>query len=146
MQESLSHFLKLRCTACGKEFEAEMKPRTCECGKVLFALYDLERAKETLTKESMPARSFDLWRMHEIMPVKDPRYRITLGEGWTPLIDLPRLGKLLDYDALLLKDEGQNPTGTFKSRGLCAAIAKANELGITEFVIPTAGKCVEIVP
>lgn len=112
--------------------------RLCSCGKVLFAEYDLETAKETLSSRNMNGRPFNLWRLFEIMPVYDPRYRYTLGEGWTPLLELRNLGQQLGLK-LFLKDESQNPTGTFKSRGLCAAVSKASELGIRDFVIPTAG-------
>jgi threonine synthase len=73
------------------------------------------------------------------MPVNDPRYRISLGEGWTPILKLSNLGKHLGMRELYLKDEGQNPTGTFKSRGLCSAVSKGLELGVKEFVIPSAG-------
>jgi len=87
----------------------------------------------------MKNRRYDIWRMHEIMPVIDEYYRFTVGEGWTPLIKLRKTAQYFSLDNLFLKDEGQNPTGTFKSRGLCAAVSKAVELGVKEFVIPTAG-------
>jgi threonine synthase len=73
------------------------------------------------------------------MPVKDNKYRITLGEGWTPNVKLNNFGKSLKLNQIYIKDEGQNPTGTFKSRGLCAAVSKALELGVKDFVIPSAG-------
>ncbi|MFQ5980987.1 MAG: threonine synthase, partial [Candidatus Heimdallarchaeota archaeon] len=124
--------------ACGRQSDPKKPQRLCSCGKILFAEYDLERAKETLSSRNMRNRPFNLWRFFEIMPVYEPRYRYTLGEGWTPLLELKNLGQQLDLK-LFLKDESQNPTGTFKSRGLCAAVSKASELGIKDFVIPTAG-------
>lgn len=104
-----------------------------------MARYDLEAAREVLTKESLIGRPWTVWRMAEIMPVLDEKYRVTLGEGGTPLLQLRRVAERLGLSRLFLKDEGQNPTGTFKSRGLCVAISKAVELGIVDFVIPSAG-------
>ncbi|MFW9914519.1 MAG: threonine synthase [Candidatus Thorarchaeota archaeon] len=129
----------LVCTACGQEKDPKSPQRLCSCGKVLFAQYDLEKAKETLSTRVLTGRRFDLWRLHEILPVHDPRYRYTLGEGWTPLLKLSNAGTELGLANLFLKDESRNPTGTFKSRGLCTAVSKASELGIRDFVIPTAG-------
>jgi threonine synthase len=124
---------------CGKNYDPMELTRLCTCGKVLFARYDLERAKETLTRESFKNRNYNIWRTYEIMPVINPKYRFTLGEGWTPLVKLDNLGEKLGLKNLMMKNEGENPTGSFKSRGLCAAVSKAIELGVKEFVIPTAG-------
>ncbi len=131
----------LYCTNCGKVFSSDEIHTVCnKCGKVLYANYDLEKAKETISKESINSRQvYNIWRWHEIMPVKEEKNRISLGEGWTPIIQLENYGKELGIDNLCIKDEGLNPTGTFKSRGLCAAVAKAFEFGLTEFVLPTAG-------
>ncbi|MFX0114538.1 MAG: threonine synthase [Candidatus Hodarchaeota archaeon] len=128
----------LICTACGQKKDPDEPHRLCSCGKVLFAQYDLEKAMETICLRNMHSRRFNLWRLFEIMPVHDPKYRFTLGEGWTPLLELRNSGKQMGLN-LFLKDESRNPTGTFKSRGLCAAVSKACELGIHAFVIPTAG-------
>ncbi len=130
---------QLRCTACGDIHNIDSKHKLCSCGKVLFADYDLEKAKETLDKSSFHKRRYDIWRMAEIMPVFDNKYRFTLGEGWTPVVKINNLGEMLGLKNLLLKDESFNPTGSFKSRGLCAAVSRAVELGINDFVIPTAG-------
>ena len=131
---------QLRCTSCGDIHNIHAKHRTCSCGKVLFVDYDLEKAKETLDKTSLKIRSkFNIWRMAEIMPVFDEKYRFSLGEGWTPLIKLNNISERLNLKNLYLKDESFNPTGSFKSRGLCAAVSRAVELGISDFVIPTAG-------
>ena len=80
-----------------------------------------------------------MWRWHELLPVKDPENFVFLGEGDTPLLHLPRLGKELGYPNLFVKDESSNPTGSFKARGLASAISKAKELGIKKVIIPTAG-------
>lgn len=134
-----SHFTSIKCTACGQEYDTQNPHKLCECGKVLFAVYNLEEAKETVTKESFCKRNRSIWRIPEIMPVYDEKFRFTLGEGCTPLLHLKNMGENLGLEQLFIKDEGLNPTGTFKSRGLCAAVSKAVELGIKEFVIPTAG-------
>ena len=120
----------LICSFCGRTFNAQEIHNLCICGKVLFASYDLEKAKESYS--DLEGRSFDIWRHYEIMPVLDQKYRLTLGEGWTPLIKIQQFGKIIKQKNLFMKDEGQNPTGSFKARGLCAAVAKAGELGIKE--------------
>ena len=131
----------LVCTNCKSEYLPNRIIHLCpKCNKVIFPKYDLEKAREYLTKANLLNRTrIDLWRFHEIMPVYDEKYRYTLGEGNTPLLKLDNLGNLLKLNNLYLKDEGQNPTGTFKSRGLCSAVSKGIELGTSEFVIPTAG-------
>ena len=134
-----SYLESVKCTSCGKVFDPSNKLRLCSCGKVLFSIYNLEKVKESLDINNMLGRTYDIWRMHEIMPVYQAKYRYSLGEGWTPLLKLKNLGLDLGLKNLFLKDEGQNPTGTFKSRGLCAAVSKAVELNITDFVIPSAG-------
>jgi threonine synthase len=80
-----------------------------------------------------------MWRWAELLPVRDPQFRLTLGEGDAPLLPLPRLGAELGLPHLFCKEEGRNPTGSFKARGLAAAVSKAKELGLTRLIIPTAG-------
>ncbi|MHA2098513.1 MAG: threonine synthase [Candidatus Kariarchaeaceae archaeon] len=127
---SLKHLI---CTSCGKQHDANKLQTLCSCGKVLFAKYDIEKAKETLSK-NLSGRSRDIWRFYEIMPCSSG-FRFSLGEGDTPIISINDL----DGFNVILKDESFNPTGTFKSRGLCAAVSRAVELGVKDFVIPTAG-------
>jgi threonine synthase len=129
----MSTLTHLICTSCGKKHNADELQTLCVCGKVLFAKYDIEEAKETLSKD-LSGRIGNIWRFHEIMPCES-KFRFTLGEGNTPII---KLNDSQGYN-VLLKNEGFNPTGTFKSRGLCAAVSRAVELGVTDFVIPTAG-------
>ncbi|MFX0210568.1 MAG: pyridoxal-phosphate dependent enzyme, partial [Candidatus Hodarchaeota archaeon] len=138
-QKKDSNLQYLVCTGCHQKKDPKEKHRLCSCGKVLFANYDLEKAKESLSFGEMEGRSFDIWRLFEVMPVHDPKYRFTLGEGWTPLLKLKNTGKKLRLKNLWMKDESLNPTGTFKSRGLCCAVSKALELGIQKFIIPSAG-------
>jgi len=106
----------------------------------LLARYDLERAGATLTRASLAGRrTGGLWRWAELLPVRDPAHRFHLGEGSTPLLRAPRLGAELGVPGLLVKAEGLNPTGSFKARGMAAAVAKAAELGATALVAPSAG-------
>lgn len=134
-----SYLESVVCTSCEKHYSPTQKLGLCPaCNKVLFAQYDLENAQETLSRKTSN-RSYNIWRYFEIMPVFNPKFRYTLGEGWTPLLNLRNAGKQFGLKNLHLKEEGYNPTGTFKSRGLCTAVSKGAELGIRDFVIPTAG-------
>jgi threonine synthase len=130
----------LECTNCHATYPADELATLCPaCGKVLFARYDLDRVRQTLTKESLADRPWDLWRYHEFLPVRDPNHRLSLGEGGTPLIASRALGANWGFGHLLIKDEGRNPTGSFKARGLCAAISRACELGVRTVAVPSAG-------
>jgi len=130
----------LECSACQKRWEANELHTLCRaCNKVLLARYDLARAKETLTKESLVQRPRGMWRWRELLPVRDEHHIVTLGEGDTPLLPAPRLGSPFGCKRLFIKDEGLNPTGSFKARGISAAVSRAIELGVREMAIPTAG-------
>ena len=130
----------LECTLTGERFDASYPHRTNPAnGKPLFARYDLQKAKATLTKDSLAARRRDMWRYREVMPVIDDVNIIALGEGGTPLLNADRLGKAFGMKAVYIKDEGVNPTGSFKARGLGAAVSKAKELGQTRLTMPSAG-------
>ncbi len=135
-----SHLTHLECSACGRHAPADRPATTCAaCGKVLFARYDLSAAARAMTPEALRERSWNLWRYREILPVQDPEAAPTLGEGGTPLHDAPRLADSLGFDRLLVKDEGLNPTGSFKARGLAMAVARARELGADTVALPSAG-------
>jgi threonine synthase len=109
-------------------------------GRPLLARYDLERAARTLTKESLASRrSGGMWRWSELLPVREKRNVVHLGEGDTPLLAQPRLGEALGVPLLATKAEGLNPTGSFKARGMAAAVSRAMELGATSFTAPSAG-------
>jgi threonine synthase len=137
MKSQITH---LECTYCGETFDHRRLMTTCtSCGKVLYARYDLQAAKQTMTREALKDRPWNLWRYSEIMPVEDPNHAVTLGEAGTPLHDAPNLAKEFGYDSLLIKDEGLNPTGSFKARGLGAAVARASELGARTVAMPSAG-------
>ncbi len=130
----------LECSACGRQHEADRLQNLCpDCGKVLFARYDLQRAARTLTRDSVAARPRGMWRWRELLPVRDARHIVSLGEGDSPLLPVPRLGARAGLKRLLLKDEGTNPTGSFKARGISAALSRARELGAQQVALPTAG-------
>ena len=128
----------LECTYTGETFESEQLIGLSPAGKPLFARYDLE-SLEGFGMEDMAGRRADLWRYAEVLPVRDPSHRVALGEGWSPLIDAPRTAERLEVERVWVKDEGQNPTGSFKARGLCLAVSRALELGAEELALPSAG-------
>ena len=130
----------LECTRCGARYESEQLHRLSPCcQKPLYAHYDLNALRGRFTPAALTAREPTLWRYAEVLPVRDVAHRITLGEGFTPLVDAPRLAAALGMHRVLIKDEGCNPTGSFKARGLAMAIARARELGVREVAIPSAG-------
>jgi threonine synthase len=130
----------LECALCGLKHEAHRLLNLCrECGKPLLVRYDLDRAKQSLTKESLLSRQPDMWRYREVLPVDDDANLVTLGEGWTPMLPARRLGERLGVDQLYIKDEGQNPTQSFKARGMAVAVSMAKELGATKLAVPSAG-------
>jgi threonine synthase len=130
----------LECTMCGATYPSEALHRLSPCcERPLYARYDLEAIGRRLSRDDLRGRSADLWRYAELLPVRDPVHAVRLGEGWTPLIETPRLAERLCVGRVWIKDEGQNPTASFKARGLCMAVSRARELGITEVALPTAG-------
>jgi threonine synthase len=136
----MSKLTHLECSKCGERHDADQVQTVCrKCGKPLFARYNLEAAKETMTKRELVGRVSSMWRYREILPVRRAENVVTLGEGWTPLTPTPRLGETLGLCNLLVKDEGIIPTGSFKARGLSVAISKAKELGIKRVALPSAG-------
>ncbi len=130
----------LECAACGRRHEARRLHNLCvECGKPLLVRYDLKRAARGLTKEVLRERRSDLWRYREVLPVEQEENIVSLGEGWTPLLKCERLGAALGVEQLYIKDESQNPTQSFKARGMTAAISMAKELGARRLAVPSAG-------
>jgi threonine synthase len=135
-----STLVDLYCPRTGKDYPADRVQTLSEVGGPLYARYDLERAASAWRQGAgLAGRPSGLWRYADLLPVRDPRFRLTLGEGGTPLLAAPRIGRRVGLEGLLLKDEGLNPTGSFKARGLCAAVSRAVELGIAALAIPTAG-------
>lgn len=137
VDSALTH---LSCTACGAEFAADELHSTCSsCGGVLAACYDLERVRRTFHPDRLDERPWNLWRYAELLPVRQMRFRLTLGEGGTPLLTAERLARQLGLRQLWLKDESRNPTGSFKARGLAVAVSRAVELGAQAVALPSAG-------
>ncbi len=135
-----STLVELYCPRTGAVYEADKVQTLSAVGGPLFARYDLDAAAANWRQGAgLAGRPPGLWRYADILPVRDPQFRLTLGEGGTPLLSAPRLGQRAGVAKLLLKDEGLNPTGSFKARGLCMAVSRAIELGIGSLAIPTAG-------
>jgi len=131
----------LECGMCGAAYgDAEQPWRTSPCcGKPLLARYELGPLRGRFTPAALSGREPTLWRYAEVLPVRDPAHRICLGEGMTPLLETHRLAHELGLERVWLKDEGQNPTGSFKARGLAVAVARAKELGMAAVALPSAG-------
>jgi threonine synthase len=136
MPSTLTH---LECSrpGCGTTFDYSSRQNLCSvCNAPLLARYDLAKAARTLTRDALVRRESSMWRYEEVMPAGEP---VTLGEGMTPLLKAPRLGERLGLRQLYINDEGQNPTTSFKARGLSAAVTMAKALGLETIALPTAG-------
>ncbi|MFN1834761.1 threonine synthase [Balneola sp. MJW-20] len=133
-ESRISH---LYCSACGKKYAHYTLTDFAHCcNKPLLVEYDLE-AK--IDRTLLEGRENNMWRYREVLPVLDSDNMVSLGEGMTPMLRADRVSDANGFKDLYVKDEGLNPTGSFKARGLSMAISKAKELGVTECVIPTAG-------
>jgi len=129
----------LECARCAAVHPAGQVQGTCSCGSPLLARYDTQRAARYVSPGAIASRPPDLWRYHELLPVGGPGQVISLGEGMTPLLALPRLGRALGVPRLLMKDESLLPTGTFKARGAAVGVSRAAELGVSGVAMPTNG-------
>jgi threonine synthase len=129
----------LDCTKCERRYEPRRVLNLCECGAPLYARYDLVRAGREMRPGQLELREPTMWRYREVLPLADGDRRVSLGEGFTPLLPAARLGALLGLPRLLLKEEGVNPTGSFKARGLSMAVSMAKALGATDVCLPSAG-------
>ncbi|MBL0387352.1 threonine synthase [Tumebacillus sp. ITR2] len=132
----LSH---LECPKCGTTHDADTLQHLCSCGAPLLVRYDLKSAAQVMKKEDLAHREPSLWRYRELLPVRDDANIVTLGEGMTPLLPLPKLGAADGFENLYLKDEGTIPTGSFKARGAAVGISRAKELGVETLAMPTNG-------
>jgi len=129
----------LECSKTGKRYEPNRLYNVSEAGKPLLVRYDLKKAAQALTKADLKNRVTSLWRYREVLPVVRDENIVSLGEGWTPLLHARRLGAQFSLPRLYIKDEGPNPTGSFKARGQAVAISMTKELGVRKVAIPTAG-------
>lgn len=134
-----SHLLHLQCGRCSKIYDADIPQGLCECGSPLLARYDLDDVRKNVTPADIRPREPNLWRYHELLPVRFPENVVSFGEGMTPIIQLKEFGKDIGLSHLFMKDEGLLPTGTFKARGAAVGISKAKELGIRKVAMPTNG-------
>jgi len=129
----------LDCTKCDRRFPPGQTLFLCECGGPLFARYDLERAAKNMRPGHLALREPTLWRYDDVLPVENPDHRISIGEGFTPLLPARRLGTQVGLPRLYVKDEAGNPTGSFKARGMSVAVSMAKALGATDVCAPSAG-------
>ena len=137
MKGFLSH---LECGLCGKSHDADVLVNMCpDCQRPLLARYDIEQVRRAVAPSELSGRPGTLWRYRELLPVRDGRFIVNLGEGYTPLTRAQRLGAAVGHEQLYIKDEGLNPTDSFKARGLALAVSKAFELGAKALSIPSAG-------
>jgi threonine synthase len=128
----------LSCSRCNKSFDSNQLLNLCECGAPLLVNYDWEALPSTFTRESLAAAPASMWRYAPVLPL-DFAQAVSLSEGWTPLFQAHKLGARLGSRNLWIKDEGRNPTDSFKARGLCCAVSMAKKLGATKLAIPSAG-------
>ena len=129
---------RLECGLCGRPVARGLATVCPDCGKPLLARYDLRALDGEALRRAWAGRQGGMWRFREIMPVEPNEGPVTLGEGGTPLLEI-EIGGEFEGLTLLVKDEGLNPTGSFKDRGLCAAVTRAVHEGATDLVIPSAG-------
>ncbi len=134
-----SYLSHLECPRCQQRYDADQLNGLCSCGSPLLARYDLGAAAAALDRGELAARTPSLWRYHELLPVRDPARVVTMGEGMTPLVPLPRFGTQAGVPRLVMKDEGLIPTGTFKARGAAVGVSRATELGVRGVAMPTNG-------
>ncbi|HEY7557104.1 MAG TPA: threonine synthase [Candidatus Binatia bacterium] len=135
----MSFAQEIVCPRCRDRFGLSQLLNLCPCGSPLLVRYDLKKAKTAFGKSSLEGRVASLWRYRELLPLQSDANLISLGEGYTPLLNAKKLGGELGLRQLWIKDEAQNPTGSFKDRGLSLAISRAKELGVTKAAIPSAG-------
>jgi threonine synthase len=129
----------LECSLCQKRYDAGQVHNLCTCGGPLLVRYDLAAAKQNWSLDALLDAPKSMWRYAPLLPVRHESSIVSLGEGMTPLIRTKRLGDRYGARDLWVKDEGINPTGSFKARGLSCAISMCVELGIRKVAIPSAG-------
>jgi threonine synthase len=129
----------LECSLCGAKHDHKLPHNLCDCGGPLLVRYDLEQARKSWNREWIKNGPSTMWRYAPVLPVSKPNCIVSLGEGMTPLVRTNRLGSRLGARNLYVKDEGLNPTGSFKARGLSCAVSMVAELGLKKVAIPSAG-------
>jgi threonine synthase len=129
----------LECSLCNRKYEPGKVHNLCECGGPLLVRYDLETLHHSWNRDQLRSGPNSMWRYAPVLPPTRQTSIISLGEGMTPLVRTRRLGGRIGTDQLWVKEEGLNPTGSFKARGLSCAVSMAVELGIRKLAIPSAG-------
>jgi len=129
----------LECGMTGERYEADRLHGLSRVGRPLLVRYDLDGVRGALSKEELGRRPEDIWRYRELLPVRHKANIISLGERMTPIVPLDAIAKESGAAAILVKDEGRLPTGSFKARGLVMALSMAKELGVTQIAMPTNG-------
>ncbi|HXV81986.1 MAG TPA: threonine synthase [Candidatus Binatia bacterium] len=135
----MSFAREIVCPRCDNHFALGQLLNLCTCGSPLLVRYDLNRAATAISKATFQGRVPSLWRYRELLPLQDDANLVSLGEGFTPLIAAKTLAREFGLQQLWIKDEAQNPTGSFKDRGLSLAVSRAKELGVKKAAIPSAG-------
>ncbi len=136
----MGFLIDLICTKTGKAYSKDqLWNLSPEADAPLFARYDLDAVAKALPREKLTGRVPTMWRYAEVLPVEDEQFQVSLGEGFTPLLQTTSLGRKIGVPKLYIKDEGLNPTGSFKARGMSVAISRAVELGASAIAIPSAG-------
>jgi len=130
---------RLECSVCSKTYEAGKPANLCECGGPLLVRYDLDHLREHWSRDCLSTAPSSMWRYAPALPVRHEASIISLGEGMTPILPARRTGARIGAAELLIKDEGLNPTGSFKARGLSCAVSMCVELGLKRLAIPSAG-------
>lgn len=133
----MSYLTHLECPQCGKTYDASKIINICQCGSPLLAKYDIGAAKKD--GKLFDDRYQSLWRYRKMLPVIDESNIVTLGEGNTPILEMPKEAAYIGLERLMVKDEGQNPSSSFKTRGASVAVSKIKELGITDVVMDSGG-------
>src|SRR3954454_13900109 len=128
----------LECNLCGTKFDAGGPANLCSCGGPLLVRFDFSNIRHRWRRRDVSNGPSNMWRYAPVLPPSEASV-VTLGEGWTPLVRTRRLGARIGADALWVKDEGLNPTASFKARGLSCAVSMCVELGIRKVAIPSAG-------
>lgn len=142
MTVPFSYLTDLECSVCHHHYDADQLQTISPCcSRPLLAQCDLATLAQHVSRDELALREMTMWRYHELLPVRAKEHVLTLGEGMTPLLSAPRLApeRLETTAHLFVKDEGQNPTGSFKARGMAVALSRAVELGVKGLVTPTAG-------
>ncbi len=136
----MGFLIDLVCTKTDKAYSKDqLWNLSPEAEAPLFARYDLDAVAKAMRREKLAERVPTMWRYAEVLPVENEQFQVSLGEGFTPLLQATSLGRKIGVPKLYIKDEGLNPTGSFKARGMSAAISRAAELGAQAIAIPSAG-------